>query len=962
MALSTTPAAQRLGRANKFQLEAFVPELILKLSDQHEKGTIKSFAASGNKLLLALSTCALHVYTIEEHSNELGQTPTKTVLPNFSSKPVQQMEILKEVSCLITLADGIVSLFDSESLTFVERLDQSRGATTFSITSGICKTSDSTAPILVSRLLVACRRRLLCYEWNDAEFIEFKEILMPDSIRTISFSGSNKAVCGFNSSYAVVNIPTSTLFSFVPPGSKVTTLASMGLTYMGMSSRLHLPYSVSLSEQKTLLVKDSSSYIIDDEGKLLHTPFIDWPSPPENLVFVYPYIICIFLSHIEVRHPESLSVLQKLFIPDVCFVNHGKGAFVATRHDVYRLRRFELKQQIHSLSEQKCGLSQAIKLLTFIDSAHMRDREILLRDLQIKKGVKTFRKKKYVDALQLLSDISAPPHSVIDLYPSEISGNTSDFFHALEKGNDTQTIRSSTSSQTRTFGTNTTITDPDDPKSPESQSSSPASVSPPPDFLSPWTEKDLNSATRALVHFLADTRRKISRLMVSKEPISYQGVELSTEIYGKLDEAAALVDTTLFKCYFLTNPNLIGPLLRLHNHCDSEVVRTILSHFCRWQELIDFFHAKRLHKESLELLHSLAISKTSPVHLQGPGQTVRYLQRLDNSSLDLIFEFATWPISLNETHGVSLFLSGSLQSDSLDREKVLAYLQECSPTLTIKYLEHVITEKKDESSNFHTALAISYTQQLSSTSSDPQTFTKLIKFLTHTPSFYRVERVFASLPPSTTSKLILEIKAILCGRLGQHREALQIFAFELRDGLKAKTYCSDLYEANPKAGRAALHILMAMYLSPPSKKEKQQIDLALDLLASQGSRMSVVEIINTLPDTTGLQDIIIFLMSQVRELEKIWKKSEIETALRKVDLVKTQEALLNLRQRSVTISNINSCRVCFKRLGNSVLTIFPDGVSIHYGCTRAYQSMLDEKARAADDLKKRSLKTKMPTT
>lgn len=958
MAGSTTPAAQRLGRANKFQLEAFVPELILKLSDEHEKGTIKSFTACGNKILLALSTCALHVYTIEEHSNDSAQSPTRSVHPNFSTKPVQQMEILKEASYLITLADGIVSLFDSESLTLVERLDQSKGATTFSITSGVCETSNDVAPIMVSRLLVACRRRLLCYEWNDSEFIEFKEILMPDAIRTISFSGCNKAVCGFNSDYMVADIPSSTLLSFVPPSSKVTTLASMGLSYMGMGSRLHLPYSVSLSEQRVLLIKDSLCYVISDHGQLLDTPLIDWPSPPDTVVFVYPYIICIFPSHIEVRHPETFSILQTLAIPDVCFVDHGKRAFVATRHDVYRLQRSELKQQIYSLSEQKCGLSQAIKMLTFIDSAHMRDREILLRELQIKKGIKMFKKKKYVDALQLLSDISAPPHSVIDLYPAEISGNTSDFFYALEKGNETNTRRSSSSSQTRTLETNTTIVDPDEAKSPESHSASPASLSPPPDFLSLWTEKDLNSATRAVVHFLADTRRKISRLMVSKEPISYQGVELSDEIYGDLDEAAALVDTTLFKCYFLTNPNLIGPLLRLQNHCDSEVVRNILSHFCRWQELIEFFHAKRLHKESLELLHSLAISKTSPVHLQGPAQTVRYLQRLDNSSLDLIFDFASWPISLNESYGVNIFLSGSLQSDSLDRDKVLTYLQDSSPMLTIKYLEHIITEKNDESSNFHTALVIAYIQQLSSTSSDPQTFTKLIRFLNHTPSFYRVDQVFDRLPQSTTSKLILEIKAILCGRRGQHREALHIFAFELRDALKAKTYCSDLYEADSKAGRAALHTLMAMYLSPPSKKEKQQIDLALDLLASQGSRMSVVEIISTLPDTTRLQDIIVFLMSQVRELETIWKKTEIETSLRKVDLIKTQEALLNLRQRSVTISNINSCRVCFKRLGNSVLTVFPDGVSIHYGCTRAYQSMLEEKAREVDELKKRSLKTK----
>ena len=96
--------------------------------------------------------------------------------------------------------------------------------------------------------------------------------------------------------------------------------------------------------------------------------------------------------------------------------------------------------------------------------------------------------------------------------------------------------------------------------------------------------------------------------------------------------------------------------------------------------------------------------------------------------------------------------------------------------------------------------------------------------------------------------------------------------------------------------------------------------------------MSVVEIISKLPDSTSIQQIAPFLTSQVRTLKKIENNIELKANLNKVNLVKTQERLLVTQNKcAATITNTKTCKVCFKRLGLSVISVFPDNVVVHYG-------------------------------
>jgi hypothetical protein len=76
--------------------------------------------------------------------------------------------------------------------------------------------------------------------------------------------------------------------------------------------------------------------------------------------------------------------------------------------------------------------------------------------------------------------------------------------------------------------------------------------------------------------------------------------------------------------------------------------------------LAEFLLGKGLHRQALQLLQSLGqkeepeadtISITSSnlsENLQGPEHTILYLQKLKGDDIDLIFEFAKWPLQENE--------------------------------------------------------------------------------------------------------------------------------------------------------------------------------------------------------------------------------------------------------------------------------------------------------------------------
>ena len=205
---------------------------------------------------------------------------------------------------------------------------------------------------------------------------------------------------------------------------------------------------------------------------------------------------------------------------------------------------------------------------------------------------------------------------------------------------------------------------------------------------------------------------------------------------SRLQATARIVDTTLFRAYMLATPSMAGPLFRLPNFCDSDVVKERLLENGRNNDLIDFLFGKQLHKEALDLLKQFGQSEKdqdTPEQLRGPGRTVAYLQNLPPRYIDLILEYTDWPIRLNSELTMEIFIADTENAETLPRDRVVKFLQGIGSGLDVKYLEHVIYELGDRSPDFHQLLIDDYLKNIKSGGSGPDNTEaskdKLLKFL-----------------------------------------------------------------------------------------------------------------------------------------------------------------------------------------------------------------------------------------
>lgn len=182
-------------------------------------------------------------------------------------------------------------------------------------------------------------------------------------------------------------------------------------------------------------------------------------------------------------------------------------------------------------------------------------------------------------------------------------------------------------------------------------------------------------------------------------------------------ETAKLVDTTLFRAYMFASPSLVGPLFRIDNFCDPDVVKEKLIETGRYNDLVDFFYGKKLHRQALELLKKFGEKDTddeAAPQLAGPSRTVAYLQNLPPEMIDLILEFAEWPTRNDPELGMEVFLADTENAETLPRSRVIEFLRGIDRKLVAKYLEHIIHELNDTTPEYHQDLVNIYLDGLRS--------------------------------------------------------------------------------------------------------------------------------------------------------------------------------------------------------------------------------------------------------
>ncbi|KAI5306511.1 Vacuolar morphogenesis protein 6, partial [Ascosphaera pollenicola] len=1069
----------------------------------------------------------------------------------FSRYKIEQLAIIKEANLLVSLSGGYVSLHDMHSHDLQAQLTRTKGANTFAVASNIEKDKITGIPSIVSRLAIAVKRKLMLWTWIDSELVEddepgagaaIREVTLPSGIKSLTWSTGNKLVAGLSSGYVSIDVETLDFHVISGPGSignggQETSRYGMG--YIGMGSGPK-PLATYLGEGEMLLAKDVNSHFIDAAGHSLGRKQIPWTSPPEAVGYSYPYLLSLqdpYKGILEVRNPQTLSLLQSISLPSatilhipqpyISLAHAGKGFLVASDRVIWRMAALDYDSQIDSLVEEG-HLDEAISLLNMLEDALLTDKPGRLRQTKLRKAKRLFEQRKYRDAMDIFTEVSAPPEILIRLFPKSIAGPISTFVEEPEEeeehsssGNDEHGSHSPPASIIDKNKTNVAAGYAPSVRSfllGRSSEDVPGTAStksrrPPKSMERALVGKDLEAAVRELRSFLADIRRRIQRYIDDNgEPETAalkQGLiecdafatsvmqllggtaeENETELAEKLLDTARLVDTTLFRAYMFTNPRLAGSLFRISNCCDPDVVMEKLEETNRYNDLIDFLYGKKLHKRALEELRKfgqlgekLAVNEEStkrsdegpssqttktedkskhldehgeaiihelriediPPELIGPKRTVAYLQHLPPSMIDLILEYAEWPVRSDPGLGMEIFLADSENAELLPRHRVLAFLLNIDKKLAVRYLEHIIGELGDLDTKLHEKLLSLYLERLqelaqsrtketegkggvkkvtkATTSEDelddetavqeseaaPEddeytaTQSKFLVFLDES-SQYSPAKMLDRLPRADPDSY--EAQAILFSKMGQHKLALETYVFKLEDPVKAEQYCNKIHTATLAAERDAdlaaaaaitavtsnglgrsssgtsspmspsfssmsprgrpwdkgdpseeplsiYHILLGLYLSPPHN-HPPQYSHALEILARHGSRLTAESAMKLIPESFPIRNLEFFFRRRMRASTSVLNRSKIEKGLRSVqNMALTRELCVGDdgslggpmsilsekslgrnnpgRSRNVVVSEERLCGVCLKRLGSSVISVFPDNSVVHLG-------------------------------
>ena len=967
----------------------------------------------GDRLLVGLNTGSLRIYRVNDpidESSERNGSPTEGDRPTsqsgsrpadlmrelekFSKHKVEQLAVVKEANILVSLSNSQVHIHDLQSYELQETLVKAKGASTFSVTSNVVKDESTGVPSIVSRLVVAVKRRLILWSWHDSELApETSEITLVNTIRALKWVTGTRLIAGLNSSYVLVDVETSAVTDIIGPGSiggapgqdggrfSGAGVASMG--YLGMTSPP--PLATQLGKGEMLLAKDINTLFIDTNGDSLGRRQIPWSVAPEAVGYSYPYLLALQATKgtLEVRNPETLSLLQTISLPsahqlhvpqpNVSLAHAGKCFLVLSDRCIWRMKALDYDAQIDTLVERG-RLDEALSLLGMLEDALLGDKEGRVRDIKIIKAQQLFDQKRYRDSIDLFAEVSAPPERVIRMYPPFIAGDASPL-SPLHKNNlkeDHFDEGTDGASDIKTSPEETTSSNP----SSESSGKDPNDGSERPGGEKSLEGKDLKTATEELRGFLVSARTKFKKILDPDGNVKVDILEnmpqrevreiaslIGESTLNALDnqeqllQTAKLVDTTLFRAYMFVSPSFAGPLFRIDNFCDPDVVNERLIEAHRYNDLVDFFYGKKLHRPALELLKKFGEAdeedEDAP-QLHGPQRTVAYLQNLPPEMIDLILQFAEWPLRKDPELGMEVFMADSENAETLHRPRVLEFLQSIDQQLARMYLEHIIQELNEDTPDFHQKLINIYIERLKSgdfpNDNDQAVWKeKTLDFL-KTSKHYQsyAYKVLQKLPKENPN--FFEARAIVLSKMGQHRQALDIYVFQLKDADKAEEYCNQIYltetataPASTPHGRATdidpndappsiYHTLLSLYLTPPPP-HKPQWAPALNILAKHGARMPASSTLNLIPEILPIKELESYFRGRIRTANTLVNEGRIVAGMRST-LAFSEEAKLRLgdgvrggnggRSRRVVITEDRVCGVCHKRFGGSAIKVMPE--------------------------------------
>ncbi|KAL4243247.1 Vam6/VPS39/TRAP1 family protein [Abortiporus biennis] len=308
------------------------------------KERIESLLVQGDKLYVGTGVGNVHVYTISDPSGSgEQQVELVDIKKALSRRAIEQLSYVQDINSLVVLSESLVTLYPLPNFTPPTPLLKTKSAWSFAVYSGVeyedtrnsVSSMDGSSakpkgvPVMVTYLVVGCKRKVVWYSWRDGEAQEVQEAALPHSPRTVTFLNNDTVCFGYTpTDYVLFSLKARTTTEITTPVPTTTSTGSMGMgmgaAFTGLSGYMTLglgakqkPNVVKANDKELLIAKDNNGVFVGEDAKLTRSISIDWPAPPEEMAMIRPYIFSIFppgtvpMSQIE-TDPSNTTPLHTL--------------------------------------------------------------------------------------------------------------------------------------------------------------------------------------------------------------------------------------------------------------------------------------------------------------------------------------------------------------------------------------------------------------------------------------------------------------------------------------------------------------------------------------------------------------------------------------------------------------------------------------------------------------------------
>lgn len=801
-------------------------------------------------------------------------------------------------------SDGVVSVHTLPDLQLISQLAKTRGCYAYALDK---PSSDGTGPTTV-RLCAALKKKLLVMEWNGADFVEFKELSIPDSVKVICWAGKSLCV-GFKSEYNMIDVSTG---NFSP--------------VQGLKPGAPLLYP--LPNKQILINMDAVTVFVTHDGKPARKYGLSWSEAPVALAYSFPYVIAIVSKAVEVRLVfGSSSLVQSIPLAGAKCIAAAAGVsagsnvrrrtggtvFVASKTHIWALTPIALGSQVDQLVKEG-DYEEALSLCENLDPEDLPDKDDKLRSIRLLFAFHLFNQGQYIRSMEFFLALNTDVVQVIGLFPQMLPSEL-------------------TSSLRYPFA------------------------------VTPLAGAALTKALQALIQYLVQKRSQVvpagaagTKTGATPVPAS-QAPVVDAKEWNQVTESSIIVDTCLLKAYLRTSNPLLSSLLRLPNVCHVGESENVLIGDRKFSELVLLYKGKNLHENSLKVLQKLGSDEKAPQpHLAGPMPSVEYMKSLGREQLPLLFKYSPWIIQKHPEAALLIFTADRDDANSLPPVETLKHLKiqlaaapeatEVAQRLIVEYLEFVILDKHDRTPAMHDELVEQYFKIVLLLKRDQPNKTKPVvagseggllgKMRTRLVSFLEQSEFYQ--PHTFLSHIefheegLYEEKAILLSRCGEHELALKEYCWKLNDLDQAEQYCVKHYEADNQKGRDVYLHLLDVLLDPAAPDQQRLSSFAFEILSRHYADIDVPAALDRLPPTTAVSKLYEYFQNVWRTKNQIKRDAQVIMNIRKSEMMKVKKDLYKLRAKVIKVSEETKCDICFKTIGEAVFVYLPSGEVIHYRC------------------------------